>query len=779
MQLEKKYYTVQDSETLKLMFQHIQESEVIAVDTETTGLNPRKDRIIGWSVSGDEGIGFYLPTLVFDYHREELILQEIDGTSTELLSRNLLKSLKGKKLVFHNASFDVQFIKNYFGVDLLEDIWVDTGLLVHTVYEEGAFGFGNPFGLKSIAIMNQEALGLNVEEAANQEQIELKESIKKNGGSVTKESYEIFKADLDILSKYASADTDLTLRICNLYLGKLRDEGLEKFFFEDEVMPIYREVTVPMESYGVDLDIELIDRIHDEIVEDQKNNKEIVMKSLLAIPEVKEWVVATSMDSYPVSHKGNWAQSLVERYSIPLPKSEKTGKYTLTQKYIEAFEPSNEKEEAIKQFLLTGDDTLIEDVEKARISMALWKESNDGDYINIQSKKHLGEIVFGYMGIKPKVSGANTKSGRDKFDMDMVEELAKEYPWAENLRIYNKLLKIKSTYVDRFRDRQEDGRYYFYFKQNGTVSGRYGSDAQQLPKALEPGEDAPVIEKYVNIVRAFLIAGKGRKVIDCDYESLEPHCFASVSGDENLREIFNKNWDFYSTVAIKTEKLEGVSADKKADNFLKKVDPIKRNKAKAYSLGIAYGMEAYALKMTLDVDQKTAEDLIKGYLEGFPQLAEWRERSREQVKTYGYIKNYVGRVRHLPRVQKIYSKYGDRMMDWRFRKELEQQYGKDQVIQAYRDYRNGLNNCLNFQLQSLAAAVVNRAALQINRKAKELGIDAIVQAQVHDQLVINVNEKDAELFAPYVKDIMETTTALPGVTLKAPPEIADNWKEGH
>ena len=772
--LQKKYYTVQDSETLKLMFEHIEESEVLAVDTETTGLNPRKDKIIGWSISGDEGIGFYLPTLVWNFEAGTLDLQTIDGTSTEVLSKNLLKMLLGKKLVFHNASFDVQFIKNYFGVDLLPDVWVDTGLLVHTVYEEGAFGFGNPFGLKSIAIMNQEALGLDVEKAANEEQVILKESIKKNGGSVTKESFEIYKADLDILSKYASADTDLTLRICNLYLGKLRDEGLEKFFFEDEVMPIYREVTVPMEAYGVDLDTELIEKIHGEIVEDQKKNKEIVMKSLLAIPEVKEWVVATSMTQYPVSHKGNWAQRLVQRYSLPLPKSEKTGKYSLTAKFIEELDDS-----AVKQFLLTGDQSLIDDVEKARISMNLWKESNDGDYINIQSKKHLGEIVFGYMGIKPKVSGANTKSGRDKFDMSMVEELSKTYSWAENLRIYNKLLKIKSTYVDRFRDRQEDGRYYFYFKQNGTVSGRYGSDAQQLPKPLEEGEDAPVIMKYVNIVRRFLIAGNGRKVIDADYESLEPHCFASVTGDKKLQEIFNKGWDFYSTVAIQTEKLEGVSADKKADNYLKKLDPVKRNKAKAYSVGSAYGMEAYALKMTLGVDQKVAEGLIKGYLDGFPQLKEWRERSREEVKAYGKIQNYVGRVRHLPKVQKLYDKFQDRMMDWRFRKELEGKYSRDAVVKVYRDYRNGLNNCLNFQLQSLAAAVVNRAALVINRKAKELGIDAVCQAQVHDQLIINVSESDAEMFAPYVQEIMENTTKLPGVTLKAPPEIANNWADGH
>jgi len=774
MQLEKKYYTVQDETTLKLLHQHILNSDVIAVDTETTGLNPRKDKIVGWSVSGDEGVGFYLPTLVWNFDNDKLELQTILDESTEVISKNLLKLLKGKKLVFHNASFDVQFIKNYFGVDLLPDVWVDTGLLVHTVYEEGAFGFGNPFGLKSIAIMNQKELGLDVEKAANEEQVELKGSIKKNGGQTTKALFEIYKADLDILSKYASADTDLTLRICNLYLKKLKEEGLEKFFFEDEVMPIYREVTVPMETYGVDLDMELLNRIHDEIVIDQKENKQIVMKSLLDLSEVKSWVMDTAFREYPPSHKGNWAQRLVERYSLPLPKSDKTGKYSITQKNVEALDYSN-----IREFLLNGDISVLDELEVARISMAMWKESNDGEYINIQSKKHLGEIVFKYMGIKPKVAGSNTKSGRAKFDMDMIKDLAKDYPWAENLRIYNKLLKIKSTYVDRFRDRNEDGRYYFYFKQNGTVSGRYGSDAQQLPKPLEEGEDAPIIMKYVNIVRAFLTAGNGRKVIDADYESLEPHCFASVTGDKKLQEIFANGWDFYSYVAIQTEGLEGVSADKKAPNYLKKLDPVKRNKAKAYSLGVAYGMEAYALKMTLGVDQKTAEHLIKGYLDGFPQLKEWRENSRLQVKAHGFIKNYVGRVRHLPKVQKTYIKFQDRMLDWRFRKELEVTYGRDQVLKAYRDYRNGLNNCLNFQLQSLAAAVVNRAALKINRKAKELGIDAMCQAQVHDQLIINCNEKDVEMFAPIVQEIMETTTQLPGVTLKAPPEISDNWRDGH
>ena len=788
--MEKKYYTVQDSETLKLMIQHIKESDVIAVDTETSGLNPRKDKIVGWSLSGEEGVGFYIPTLVWNFDKGLLELQKIDGESTENLSRKLLGLLKGKKLVFHNASFDVQFIKNFYGVDLSMDIWVDTGLLVHTVYEEGAFGFGNPFGLKSIAIMNQKELGLDVEKAANEEQIKLKESIKNNGGSVTKESFEIYKADLDLLSEYAAADTDLTLRICNLYLKKLKETKyissktgeeytLEKFFFEDEVMPIYREVTLPMEMLGVDLDMDLLNKINKEITEDLEKNKEIVMKSLLKTDEAKAWVLKTAEDKFPITHKGNFAQKLVERYSLGLPKSEKTGKYSLTQKKIEDLETINETEEGVKQFLLTGDTSTLDMREAKRLCLDMWKEYNDGDFINIQSKKHLGEIIFDYMGIKPKVAGSNTKSGRAKFDMDMVVDLAKTNSWAENLRIYNKLLKVKSTYVDRFLDRNENGRYYFYFKQNGTVSGRYGSDAQQLPKPLEEGEDAPILMKYVNIVRAFLIAGKGRKVIDADYESLEPHCFASVSGDKGLQEIFEKNWDFYSTVAIKTEKLEGVSADKSADNYLKKLDPVKRNQAKAYSLGIAYGMEAFALGKTLDVTQEAAKELVNGYLDGFPELKEWRERSRQKAKEQGYVDNYVGRIRHLPRVKKIYDKFGDRMLDWRFRKELEVQYGRDQVMKAYRDYRNGRNNCLNFQLQSLAAAVVNRAALKINRKAKELGFDALVQAQVHDQLIINVKEDQAEEFSTIVQEIMETETKLPGVTLKAPPEISDNWRDGH
>lgn len=777
IQIEKKYYIVDNPETVNILLDHINQSDVIAYDTETTSLNPRKGEIVGWSVSGDEGIGFYLPTIKWNPVEERLEECLIGGKGAHTVTRKILPMLKGKKLVCHNASFDMRYTKNYYGVDLLKDLWIDTALLVHTVQEEGA-GMG-VFGLKPLAISIQEHIGLNVEEAANKEQIELKESIKKNGGSVTKESFEIYKADMDILAKYAAADTDLTLRICNYFLPKLKEENLEKFFFEEEVMPLYKEVTIPMEELGVDLDIPLLEKTREEITKDLEENRRIVINSILSTPEAKEWVVDTALKTFPPSNKGNWAQNLVTLYSLNIPKSEKTGKYSLTKKVLEELEESN-----VKQFLLSGDLKHLDEMEVVRISMSMWKDLNEGEYVNIQSKKHLGEIAFDYMGIKPLTQ---TAKGQDKFDMEMLEELSKSHAWANNLRVYNKLLKIKSTYIDRFLDGQEDGKYYFYFKQNGTVSGRYGSDAQQLPKPKEEGDDVPIIVHYNNLVRSFLIAGKGRKFIDDDYSSLEPRIFSAVTGDEGLKDIYRNNWDFYSTIAIKTENLDqdkvkypnGVSPDIQSPVFLKKIDPTKRNMAKGYSLGLAYGMSPYALSMNLGISQEEGKVLHEGYLNGFPKLKEWIEKSREFTKANGYIKNMVGRIRHLPKVKQIYSKYGDQILDYKFRKELSQRYGLEAVTQLYRDYKNGINNCLNFQIQSMGASVVNRAAIQINRKAKELGIDARVCAQIHDQLVINVREEEAKMFAPHVQNIMENTTKLDGVILVAEPEIANNLKEGH
>ena len=767
---EKSYVTVNSKETLKELIDHIKDSDLVAYDTETNSLNPRKGLIIGFSVSGDIGKGYYMP--IREWKDDRLVELDIEGTNADKLAKFAISQLLSKKLVMHNASFDVRFTKNFYGIDLLPALHADTGLLVHTVREEGAFGFGNPFGLKSIAKMVQKEIGLDVESEANEEQLELKASIKANGGSTSKDNFEIFKADMAILAKYAAADTDLTLRIYHHFLGLLREENLEKFFFEEEVMPLYKEVTVPMEDHGVRVNVPLMQEIRAKILIDLEHYSELVVKALLSDTKIKEWIIGRALEAYPPKNKGTFAQRLLEQTGTNLIKSDKTGKYTLNKSSLTAMEES-----PVKYYLLTGDLTHLTENQIRKVSMSLWKEDNDGKFFNIQSKDQLGKIAFDVLGLKPLSS---TTKGKAQFDEDMIQSISDQFEWAKYLRIYNKLTKTKSAYIDRFLDSSEDGKFYPYFKQNGTVSGRYGSDLQQLPKPLEPGQDEDIIMEYTNIVRAFFICDDGYKLLDTDYASLEPRIFAAVAGDQGLKDIFANDWDFYSTIAIRAEKLEGVSPDTKAPNFLKKIDPVKRQTAKSYSLGIAYGMSGYALAMTLGIPTKEADKLVEGYLEGFPELKKWREDSRAFVKANGYIKNKVGRIRHLPIAKEVYeSPIKDGLLDWRVRKDLEREFGVEKVGSLYKDYRNALNNCLNFQIQSYAASVVNRAAIQINRKFKQENIQGQVIAQIHDQLICQVKEEFVPRACEIVQDCMENTTKLEGVDLIAEPEVTINFRDGH
>ena len=767
--MNKSYVTVQSLDALKEMVDHIKAHDLISFDTETNSLNPRKGKIIGFSVSAEVGKGYYMPTMIFKDN--ELQDAYIDDKLCHDLAKKTISLLIGKKLVMHNASFDCRFVKCFYDVDLLSSLHVDTRLLVHTVREEGAgFMAGSSFGLKDIAKSIQKEIGLDVEQAANEEQLKMKESIKNNGGSITRENYEIWKADLELLSEYASADTDLTLRIYHHFMNTLKEEGLEKFFFEEEVMPVYKEVTIPMEMVGMKIDLDLIKTSRAKIIEELQKYSELVTKELLKHESVRAWIIMKALDAYPPNNKGTFAQELCREANLELEASAKTGKYSLTQSSLIRLPQS-----PYKHFLLHGDESVLDKDFITKISLRLWKQDNDGQFFNIQSKDQLGEIAFGVLGIKPL---STTKTGKPQFDDDTVQSIAGKYEWAKNLRIYNRLLKIKSTYMDRFLDNQEDGRYYFYYKQHGTVSGRYGSDAQQLPRPKEEGDDEPIVIEYNNLIRAFFIPEEHNIFVDCDYESLEPHTFAHVSGDEGLKDIFRNNWDFYSTIAIKTEGLNQYSPDKKAPNFLRKLEPKLRNKAKAYALGIPYGMGAYALGMNLGIATKDAKKLVDGYLNGFPELKKWMLNSKKQAKEQGFVKTQVGRIRHLPKVKAIYDKIGDDLLDWNIKKEMERQYGVERIKNLSRDYINGLNNSCNVQIQGLAASIVNRAALAINRKFQQLGIKGWVCAQIHDQLVIEVDHDSAEEAARIVQDLMENTTKL-SIDLKAPPALAHNLRDGH
>lgn len=756
----KKYTIVESTKQYNEMINHINLHEIIAYDTEATGLQTLTDKVIGFSVSGKEGIAYYLPIYLYNKEKDEIFKYSFADKVQEVLA-----ILKTKKLVMWNGSYDVRITRNDPKVNLVDSLYADVQQMKHTLIEEGFFG------LKETAIQFQKEIGIDAEKIANEEQIELKANVIKNGGSWTAKSKQMYKADLPILGKYACSDADLTLRLYNYFHNRIVKENLSKFFYEDETMPLYREVTIPMESFGVCLDLPKIEENRKAIIKDIEILKSKVIEELLDKSEVQEWIDETATEKYPPKKSGKFAHRLADICGLDCLINEKTGKYSFSKKFLEKLEDGD-----IKWFLETGDGSLLTKRLKNTIARKLWSDENGG-LVNISSKTQLKGIIFGKLGIKAKVK---TKKGAPTLNEDIIHELAEKYKWdwLVTLSTYNKLIKIKGTYIDRFLENHVDGKFYFYYKQHGTISGRYSSDAQQLPSPKEEGELPEVVLKYSNDIRSFFISESGSSFIDCDYESLEPHVFAHVSTDEGLRDIFRKGHDFYSTIAIATEKLSGLSADKKAENYLGKLNKQCRQKAKSYCLGIPYGMEGYALGKALEVETEEAEDLIRGYLDAYPNLEKWMKKSDQQAHYKGFVKSETGRVRHLPRVKELFSRHGSRLGDYKYRMKLRKILDKDEIIKIYRDYKNGVNNAKNFQIQSLAASIVNRAAIAINIAFKKLGITGQVIAQIHDQLIFNVADEDIEVAIEVIRDLMKNTTKL-SLELDAPPELCKNWADGH
>lgn len=727
----------------------ILEADIIALDTETTGLNVRKAKVIGIGVGSEHGT-LYIPLLIWagDQLRE---------TTYRSDANYLLHKLKQKKLVLHNAAFDLRIIKHDFGCDLLPYLHADTILLKHTVEEVP------PFGLKDIATKYAKELGFDRD--PTEEAKELKASIERNGGKSTKDCYELFKADPKIIGKYCEQDCNLTLKLYHFFMEKLKLEGLEDFYFRDEVLPLYKEVSIPMMERGIQLDTAKIEQAKLEIITDLESLEEEVQAKLLKYSsDFKHWFFEKE---YPAKPAGSFAAELADMLELPLPLT-KTGKRSIAKAALQKLPDS----EAQRFFLGTGE-LSPETIEK--VQWRMHGETGSKHFININSKDHLKRIIFNYLGEKPD---RYTDKGAYQLNDEYLQSIAEKYDFIPPLLVYNKLSKLNATYMDRFLEDQEDGVFYPQFNQHRTISGRFGSDIQQLPRLKEDGH--PLVLKYNNMIRSFFIARPNHYFVDSDYESLEPHIFASVSGDKGLQDIFHNGWDFYSTIAIMTEGLQGVSADKAAANYLGKVNKSARQKAKAYSLGIPYSMSDYKLAKELDIEQSAAQRLIDQYLGAFPQLKQWMEATDVLVKTKGFVTTMVGRKRRMPEAPQIYKEFGDDIFNsltlWKRYHEDPVFY--DEVKEIRGRMKNYIGNGRNFQIQSLAASVMNRACIAIARAFKEQKLDAEIVCQIHDQVVIECHESIKDKVGKLVQSCMENVITLP-VQLKAPPSFGKNFAESH
>jgi len=759
----KKYVLIDSEEKLEEAIYHLKESEYVAYDTETTGLNVRKEKVIGFSFTGKPKIGYYFPVFFWNKYIHSLMTHSF---YTKERCDELLSILKTKKLIMHNASFDIRVTINYFKFNLLSSLHADTQLMEHTLNEEG------PFALKEVCTRKAVELGLDSQDFANQEQMELKDSVIKNGGKWVDKQKDIYKGDLDIISKYACADVDLTLRLFQHNEQRLIKENLHDFFYNQEVMPLQKYVTIRMEHRGVHIDLPRLQELHAGITADILEYEKEVVEALYNTPAWSNYI-QTKLEQYSVSCKGSFAQELCDYAGLELPTGT-NGKFLINKKTIEALPDS-----CWKKFLLTNDAHYLGHNSIWDIRCNLLKKDNETEYlINIQSKTQIGDLVFNYMGIEPLTK---TAKGSPQFNEDFVESISKDHPWAEKLRVYNKLNKIKSSYYDRFLENHEDGVYYPTFKQHGTTSGRYSSDFQQLPRPKdEDSVEHVLVKKYNDSIRELVIPPPGYKFIDDDYESLEPRCFADDAGDEALIRIFTDNLDMYSVIAIMAQGISDASADKKAPNFLKKKYPQVRQDAKAYALGIRYGMKAFKLAKSLNISEEEAELIIRRYFKAFPKLKVQMDKYLREVKTTGKVTSKFGRVRHLPRVKEIYDKFGDAILDFRNLRKISQKTGVSlgelQVIR--KEYNNLLNNALNFPIQSTATSIVNRAAIAMTKKFIENKMDAWVSLQIHDQLVATCREDLCEEVKPVVQSSMEDTNTL-AMPLVAKPEVAKNLREGH
>lgn len=741
---------VKNKEQYRNMIDFIESHNHLAFDVETTGLDVHLDKVIGFGVSNHNDIGYYLPLLVWDEENSELI----DPFGFDPIP--ILKLLTQKRLIMWNGSFDIRITKNNLGIDLLPALFAEGMLMKHTLIEDGRFG------LKDTAIEFSKQIGFDAEIVANKEQMELKNNLESKGAS----NSEFYKADLVILGTYCISDCTLTFKLFRYFHIRLEEEGLVDFFFKEEVMPLYKLVTIPLESNGVKMDMKLLNKYNNEILIDIEDHKNQITESLLSLPETQLLIDSIAIKKYPQKRTGVFAQKTAEVFKLNLPKT-KSGKFLITEKNLKDLPESKARD-----FLLGGIDMPYR--KSTKISRAIYEEKCDEPF-NINSKSQMKLLVFDIMGLKPL---STTAKGQPQFNADFIEHISDKYEWASKLNIYNKLCKIQSSYFQRFLDRNKNGYYYFNYKQHGTISGRYSADAQQLNRPKEKGELPDLVLRYNNIIRSMFIAKDGMIFLDADYNSLEPHVFSHVTNDEGLLNIFRNGHDFYSTIAIATEKLEGYSPDKKADNYLGKLNKPLRQSAKAYSLGIPYGLSAYALGKTLNIPTKEAQLLVDGYLNGFPNLKKWMEDSEHMAKTKGYVKTETGRIRHLPRVKEIYEKYGDRLNDWRQRKIIESKIGRDEFRNIILDWKNGLNNAKNVQIQGLSASIINRAMIAMTREFSEKNLNAYIVATIHDQAIVECDYSVREEVYDIMERCLQDTYKLK-LDLIAKPEYCYNWNEGH
>jgi DNA polymerase I-like protein with 3'-5' exonuclease and polymerase domains len=701
---------------------------VISLDTETNGLALYKTSIVGISFSVDQYHGFYLPLLIWKSDPNSKKLRTKDGIKREVLTDGqlycpwtdtyydefvkpqdvkypdwvpaIIERWFGKTQLFAwNAPFDINHIFINFGIDLKNNLVVDGGLLTHILNENESVG------LKETANRYAAQLGFNQYVLATAEKEELKGSIIRNGGTGT----QVWRADIEPQMHYAAQDTMLTHGLIPLLLQDLYQERgedyaqLESWIFDQEVMPLCKEVIIDLKRNGIFLDVPHFEKLRDQ---NAKKLIELEDNFILAItPYLKDFEKGKSLDE-AISHQ-RLVKKIIELEGLELPQvlDKKTGetKESLAKAVVK--KTYEETPHWIWGYILGQDEIKYSEAKLNKIKQELYEEVEGRRYrFNLGSSDHLVWLFFDKLKenrhLFEKTAGSTEEEWKPSLDADQIKtHLLPKYAWVNYLLKYKKILKIQSTYVEPALELHIDGWMRVDYKQNGTTSGRFscagGYNLQTLPRVEDEQEaleqcskcnsknieldeyiecaanvicgDCGHIEHDItrpSAIKKGFIAPPGYKIVNADYASLEPRIFAYISEEPDIKKVYSDGLDLYSKVYCDMfDKAGQYSADPNAKNFLKKVYPKGRKLIKATVLGIPYGagnaqvatMTGHTIKSTKPNKHGIYEerpDVAKGkelrdlYLATYPRLSYYMERMERQAVELGYVQCKYGRRRH-------------------------------------------------------------------------------------------------------------------------------------
>ncbi|RJF77255.1 DNA polymerase I [Azospirillum cavernae] len=355
-----------------------------------------------------------------------------------------------------------------------------------------------------------------------------------------------------------------------------------------------------------------------------------------------------------------------------------------------------------------------------------------GQSFNIGSPKQLGEILFDVMKLG---AGKKGKTGAYSTDSSVLEELAEQgHSIAQRVLDWRQLAKLKSTYTDALQEKIEalTGRVHTAFALAATNTGRLSStdpNLQNIPIRTEEGK---------KIRRAF-IAAPGNRLISVDYSQIELRLVAEMANIQALKDAFRDGLDIHAATAAQ---VFGVPLDQ--------MTPDIRRKAKAINFGIIYGISGFGLSRQLGITPGEANSFIKTYLERFHELKVWMEATKSFARDHGYVETLFGRRCYMPGIQ-----------------------DKNPARRAFAE-----RQAINAPIQGTAADIMKRAMNRVPAALAAAGSHAQMLLQVHDELLFEVPEAEAEQAAALVRAVMEGAASF-SVPLVAEAGIGSNWGEAH